>query len=331
MVKKYDLNEAFIFLDEVGFTKDWWRAIKYLIDTGELLNTVTTVTSSVSIKFKGEIELFPGRRGYGETVVAYPLSFREYISVLKPELNGKIVSTKSMDELRNVIELNMRYYSELKILFEKYLETGGFPLTIREFYSTKNVSYKTVENYLIWIENDILKAGRSTDLARQIIGTLLEKIPSTVSYDTIARQTDARSHKTVAAYINLFKNMYILDILYAYDPSRRTEQYRKEKKIFLTDPLLFKIFSYWCLREYNYSALLENTVQSHLKRIYGDRVYYFKNRYEIDAVVFEGSKAYGVEVKTTKTKYRFKPRWIKEIYILGENEIPIPVFLASLP
>jgi len=263
MVKKYDLNEAFIFLDEVGFTKDWWRAIKYLIDTGELLNTVTTVTSSVSIKFKGEIELFPGRRGYGETVVAYPLSFREYISVLKPELNGKIVSTKSMDELRNVIELNMRYYSELKILFEKYLETGGFPLTIREFYSTKNVSYKTVENYLIWIENDILKAGRSTDLARQIIGTLLEKIPSTVSYDTIARQTDARSHKTVAAYINLFKNMYILDILYAYDPSRRTEQYRKEKKIFLTDPLLFKIFSYWCLREYNYSALLENTVQSH--------------------------------------------------------------------
>lgn len=70
-----------MFLDEVTSTKGWWRLIKGYIDLGIFENDVLTVTGSSSPRLKGEVELFPGRRGEGEEIVVYPLSFREFLRV----------------------------------------------------------------------------------------------------------------------------------------------------------------------------------------------------------------------------------------------------------
>jgi len=66
---------------------------------------VITVTGSSSLKIKGDIELFPGRTGKGETIEVLPLSFKQYV------------------EVHGVRKYKLHYDKVLK-LFEKYLETG---------------------------------------------------------------------------------------------------------------------------------------------------------------------------------------------------------------
>ena len=70
--------------------KEWYRAVKFLIDGGKLRNAVLIVTGSSSMAVKREVELFPGRRGRGRDFVAYPLSFRGFLKVVEPQLVQKI-------------------------------------------------------------------------------------------------------------------------------------------------------------------------------------------------------------------------------------------------
>ena len=79
--KKSERIETSYFLDEVTSLNEWWKAIKVLVDSGEVLNDVITVTGSSSLKIKGDIELFPGRTGKGETIEVLPLSFKQYVEV----------------------------------------------------------------------------------------------------------------------------------------------------------------------------------------------------------------------------------------------------------
>ncbi|MEM3931964.1 MAG: ATP-binding protein, partial [Thermofilum sp.] len=84
------LRVSFIFLDEVTFPREWYRAIKYMVDRGYLQNDIVVLTGSLSMYAKREVETFPGRRGRGRDYVLYPLSFREYIKVSRPDLYGKL-------------------------------------------------------------------------------------------------------------------------------------------------------------------------------------------------------------------------------------------------
>ena len=59
------IKGSVILLDEVTLPKEWYRAIKSLIDKGTFSNDVLLITGSSSLAVKREVELFPGRRGSG--------------------------------------------------------------------------------------------------------------------------------------------------------------------------------------------------------------------------------------------------------------------------
>ena len=107
----------YIFLDEVTSVVEWWKAVKYLIDVGKLENCVVTVTGSSSLRVKRDIELFPGRTGLGKVVEVLPLNFKEFV------------------EIHGIKNYKLEYDVVLN-LFKKYLEVGGFPLTINGFSSS---------------------------------------------------------------------------------------------------------------------------------------------------------------------------------------------------
>jgi len=56
---------SYVFLDEVTFVREWYRAVKHLIDAGRLRSSVVTVTGSSSLWVERAAETFPGRRGKG--------------------------------------------------------------------------------------------------------------------------------------------------------------------------------------------------------------------------------------------------------------------------
>ena len=71
----------YIFLDEVTSVAEWWRSVKFLIDSGKLRDCVVTVTGSSSLKVRRDIELFPGRTGFRKVIEVLPLNFKEFAEV----------------------------------------------------------------------------------------------------------------------------------------------------------------------------------------------------------------------------------------------------------
>lgn len=296
------IRNSYIFLDEITSVPRWWRIIKGYIDLGLFNGDVLTVSGSSSIMLRGEAELFPGRRGFGQNIIVMPLTYREFLKI-----HGvKIEYTGNMDK---DISRNLAISKDIKEYFPKYLDLGGFPLSINNYPMAE-------EQLLAGFESEILKAGKNLQIVKEIVSSIFRKAPSPISYLTIGRDIGI-SYKTVQDYIELLRNLFMLDIAYLKEGKRII--WRREKKFYFLDPFISKTLSHWSLQEYLESALYEWVVESHLQRKFG-HIFYYRNSYEIDCIV----NNLKIEVKAGKPHRKY-PR---NVIILDEEKIPI--FLATI-
>ncbi len=258
-------GHSYIFLDEVTSLEGWWRPIKVLVDSGDLLGDVIVATGSSSIKVRRDADFFPGRRGAGRTVEVIPLSFREYARMMGADTD-----------------------SQVRRAFQEYLEVGGFLSKMNGMPDAELIS-----GYL----NEMVRFGKSLEIVKEIVASLFRKAPSAVSYRSLAADTSGYSYKVVQTYLEFLKDLYLVGIAYLKDDGVK---YRKERKFFFRDPALARVFSQWADQKFLESALYEWVVQEHVYREYG-RVFYYRNGYEID-VVADGLK---VEVKAGKPHRRY--------------------------
>ncbi|CAB50431.1 ATP-binding protein [Pyrococcus abyssi] len=328
------IENSYIFLDEITFPREWFRAIKLYVDMGKFKNDVLILTGSVSMYLKGEIETFPGRRGKGKEIIMYPLSFRDFVGVVAPELYRKIPVVREISKVRECLKL-LPWKDELHRLFLLYLRSGGFPRAIKDVLGKGRVSGDTYDTYLSWVRGDIIKFGKSEEVARMIMKTILDKVPSPIGWNTIAREIDIGSHKTVFSYIEFLEKSFILKVLHYFDPNTLEPDFRKEKKVHLIDPFLYELFSRWCLVEKpSEDKIVESVVASHLARKY--EVGYWRNGKEVDVVTKSGI-GFEVKWKGKVTPSRLRVGKIKEVITLSKDDIstdplmiPVPIFLACL-
>lgn len=333
-----DIANSIIILDEITSPDEWYRGIKSLIDLGKLKKEVLILTGSSSIAVKKQVELFPGRRGHGKDFVLFPLSFREFIKVVNPDLFARIDFIKNFEdeELRKKAVKALPFIKELDKLLLTYKRYGGFPLGIEGINSSKEDAKRV---YLSWIKNAILKSERNDLIARQIIKAILEKIPSPISWENISKQIEIKSPKTVAAYISLLKSIFVLDLLYNVDISKKTIKFGKNKKIHFLDPLLLEIFEEWCLLaiKNKENILAESLVATALIRVFPERTFFWKNGFEVDVLVLDKNKFYGFEVKwSEKPEIRKLPQLHSSV-LITKNEfsssplkIPLSIFLSII-
>ncbi|MEM1554742.1 MAG: ATP-binding protein [Thermoproteota archaeon] len=274
-------NFDFIFIDEVTSLENWWMPLKGLIDAGCFKKSSLTVSGSISLKLRKQAELFPGRTGSGKVVEVMPLSFRELVEVLK-------VGEKT---------------SRIREAFEIYKKYGGFPASLNYF---ENFYGEWVKAF----ESDILKIGLSLKTSYQILSSLLTKLPSPVSYQSIASDIGV-SYKTVSEYLEKFENLFVMKLVY-WKEGKRID-FKKEKKIFFRDPLILHAISFWTKEKFLDATLYENIVQEHLFRRFGE-VYYYRDGFEIDCLADELK----IEVKAGKPHRKY-PR---NVIILEEEDIP---------
>jgi len=324
------IKSSVIMLDEITAVEEWWRTIKNMIDDGVFRKDVLILTGSTSIKIKRQTDLFPGRRENGRDYVLYPLSFKEFVSIVDPELFNRL-DTKN-------IRKNVVYLSELNRLLKIYFSTGGFPLTINSYFENGVVVADVKETYLAWIKNDILKAGKEETIAREILKVVLSKVPSTISWESISKEISVKSPKTVASYISMLEDMFLLTVAYFIDPNEGIVKFGKNKKIHFLDPFFFHLLEEWCMAKVNQkeSVIAESVLASHLLRKFGE-VFYWKNKKEIDVVVREDGKLKGYECKWREKvkKYKLIVGKIKEVKVLtksemSENILPLALFLLAL-
>jgi predicted AAA+ superfamily ATPase len=294
------LKSCLIVLDEVTSVPGWWRLVKGYVDAGSFRNDVLILSGSSSLRLKGEVELLPGRMGKGKELSVLPLSFREYLSVMGVEVEPS-------EDPRN-FDILLPQASKIRSYFRDYLRTGGFPLPL-------NSDPSAAEQLIRSIEGEILRVGRSLDIAISIISQLLRAAPSPISFNSVASQLSI-SHRTVREYVEFFSALMVLGQALYFDGSPK---FRKERKFFIRDPFLAKALSIWTSTEFLESALYEWVVQEHLLRKHGS-VYYWRDSYEIDAIAGELK----IEVKAGKPHRRYP----KGVTMLSEDDIPL--FLALI-
>ncbi len=285
MRKKEGIDSSFLFLDEVSSVREWWKVAKFLIDSGVFENDVVTVLGSSTINIVKAPERFPGRKGKGREIVVLPLSFPEFAKVSGYSPRKLLYDAEALEKL-----------------WKAYKKLGGFPKSINRHEDAN-------ESFIGAIVSEIRKHEKSVEIFQGIVETLLRKIPSPLSYHSIAKEVEV-SHKTVREYLEFFEDCLVAKTVYwkGLHPKRR-----KEKKVFFRDPFVYRSFSFWTGARFLESALLEGIVQEHLLRKFGE-VYYYRNKYEIDCIA--GSLK--VEVKAGKPHRRYP----KGVTILEEEDIP---------
>ncbi|BDC17647.1 ATPase [Acidianus sp. HS-5] len=306
MKKEEGIKSSFIFLDEVTFVKDWFRAVKHLIDRGELLNDVITISSSSSLSVLKQKESFPGRRGKGKDVSLYPLSFYEFIKVMNPRIEAK-----------------PGWYEEIRELFNEYLKVGGLPLSIN--------GSSPIRSYIDWIIYEINKVGRDEKIAKQILSSILSTTPSRVNYNSIAKEVGV-NHTTVAEYVKLFDDMFLTLTLRFVDVNTGYFNYRKQIKIHFIDPLFYDVVATWTgVRRPEDPVIVEGVVASHLSRFYTVGYTEVGNE-EIDVITLPDMTGYEVKYREKAKAVKVVAGKMKKVITLSKNgdndTVPVHLFLA---
>ncbi|RLG70127.1 MAG: ATP-binding protein [Candidatus Iainarchaeum archaeon] len=324
-------GKKYLFFDEITFVPDWQRAVKYFLDSLLGKNKMIYITGSSSIALKKET--FPGREIKIKTM--YPLSFKEFCLVfgsngLKREIKAKETSVEKR------INQFVFCYEEIRELFAKYIQCGGFPRSAYEFMEKNEISEETRDIMWKWFVADIAKIERSERIASSVLIGILKNYCSRFSLSSIAKEMEIGSHVTVRDYLEIFENLFIVRNVFPVDLKREAEKFRKMRKVYFIDPFIYHVFKEKLLglstKAEEVPKVVEGIVAEHLFRKYG-KVFYLTGKKEID--FYTANTA--IEVKwqnrvkkknLAKIDVKNKVLLSKDEFELGDiNIIPVSIFL----
>lgn len=315
--ESWNVKNSYIFLDEITYVDEWWRAIKSRIDQKKFTRDIIYISGSTSIDILKAKERFPGRRGNGKDITYFPMSFSEFARNFS-KIDIETTNIENTEKWKRKIETMRVYRKPLLSLFEIYLQTGGFPLSIRDFYERNRITIMTEKTYLDWIKNEWVRMKKNEKYMKEIVSYILRAKLSPVSWFKIAQNTSINSPNTVLSYIETLENMYIAKVLYVYTHEEKIA-YRKNKKIHIIDPFLYRILSRYTRIKVDEDQIVESTIVGHIMRV--GEVYYWKNKTEVDIVaIINGEKLY-IEVKWSKKPKRTPPR--PTPYTVDKYKIPL--------
>lgn len=302
-----DTNEMkYIFIDEITSIIEWQLSIKYLVDTGYLDSCVAILTGSSAIDLKYSSERLPGRKGKGKDLAMFPLSFREYLLTSKNEVPkftiSEIMDLSEGDTKKLIFELSF-----LQSKFQKYLISGGFPLSINDFLSYGKISEDTIRTYSDFMLGEISKHTEKLNMLQ-----LLKKLPDIFaqrfSWNSLLEYVSGpESVDTIKRYFENLSYSFVFSILYFYDFIKGRIKPRKQKKIFPIDPIIFEIVSFHSSRIIDQSKVVESVVLRHLisssslntglNLIDGPYYWYSNKGKEIDFLHIDDGYSVPIEVK----------------------------------
>ena len=318
--KRQDTDLCYILLDEVTYIKGWDKGIKYLADAGMLENVELLITGSDLLIIKEARMRFPGRRGTTDTVDfhLYPLSFFEAV-----RLNRQITS----DEIERIISSNVEQddllINKLYDEFNAYLIHGGFLTAMNDMAMHQRILPATFSTYSDWIRGDMLKRHKQEHYLREILGAIVKRYGSQVTWNALARDLSIDHPQTVSVYAALLESMDAVFIQPALLEDKLAAAPKKARKLMFSDPFVFHAVRAWlnpCKDPFNQQVLpalnnpdwaarlTEACVITHYRRKFS--TYYIKAEGEIDIAYLDENRFWPVEIKWTK---QLRPKTLKQI------------------
>jgi uncharacterized protein len=212
----------FVLLDEITFVREWWRAIKHELDSG--FQGTLVVTGSHAADLRHGADRMPGRFGGGDELELLPMSFAEFCA-MRAQAGWPMLS--HVEAVR------------------AFMRSGGFPAAVVEAGPEGREPVQTRETFRRWLLGDAMKLGKQELFLRDIMGQLAVTMGSCLSLQKLAQRTQLGSHHTAQDYVALLEDCFALRTLFSMDPNTGAFHYRREKKFYFTDPLIFSLALNW--------------------------------------------------------------------------------------
>ena len=301
---------VYVFLDEVHFLENWQFYIKKYFDRKYPLKFIVSGSAATLIK-KGTESL--AGRTVEETI--YPFSFYEFLGYRIK--NQKML--EAIDNLRdNFFPFSpvdathiIPYITEIKIVFEEYSEKGGFPnlFDVRERLLWNRLIKEDIIEKVIYRDMVALYDIKKPEVLERLF-LYLADISSQILSVSIIANSIGLSREYTEKYLLYLEQALLIKRLNKYAKSVE-KSIRSAGKIHLLDVGLINAFS-----RGNPGQVLESMVAGHLLRHSGSRVYYFREKYEVDLVFEIDGHVFPVEVKN---KDRISRRDLSGLYAFGKK------------
>lgn len=196
--------------------------------------------------------------------------------------------------------------------FDRYLVHGGYLTAINDLEVHGRILPATFAIYCDWIRGDMLKRGKQERFLAEILGSVIRRYGSQVTWPSLAADLSIDHPMTVADYVQLLAQMDVLIVQHALREDRLTAAPKKARKVVLSDPFIFHALRSWLdavddpfaaqvkpvvgNREWA-GKLAEACAAAHHHRMHP--TYYIKGDGEVDIAVVSGATFWPIEVKWT--------------------------------
>ncbi len=211
-------DRKIVLLDEVSFVANWDRAVKHEIDSGH--THILMVTGSHAYDLRRGADRMPGRFDGGGEFHILPMEFGEFE---KARRQAGWAFENRVDELR------------------AYFRVGGFPSAVAEAGPSARKPSRAMATYLRWLLGDAVTLGKQESYLKELLAQLALCLQTPLSLQTLAKKTRIGSHNTVQEYVALLESCFALRQLHAVDLDTGAFRFRKDRKFYFTDPLLYRV------------------------------------------------------------------------------------------
>ncbi len=347
----------FFILDEVTYIRGWERAVKYCADAGLLDRVVLMVTGSDLTIVREARALLPGRRGEADRVDyhLYPVDFASS-AALTACLSEEEISTLTEGSTSGIDDLSEESWDRIERALELYLVHGGFLTAMNDLAANGRIRPATFTTYSDWIRGDALKRRKNESYLKEIVGAILRRTGSQVTWNALARDLSIDHPSTVADYVQLLADMDAVFIQPALKENVLTAAPKKARKVVPTDPFIGHAMRSWiqpvpdpfteqvlpaCNDSEGTSTLVEAVVVTHARRWFP--TYYIKAEGEVDLALVDEGTFWPIEIKW---RSQSRPKSLKQIrkypngivaarcrrphQLEGTPVLPLPVVLCQL-
>lgn len=254
-------KEPILFFDEIQNIENWEKFINRIYEKG----IKVFVTGSNAKLLSSEIST--SLTGRNKVIELFPFSFTEYLQYQKSNINHK--------------RANPRQKALVQKSLNQYMETGGFPLVVKEndlelinSYFQDILYRDIVSRYRLNQVNEIKEIGL---YFASNIGRLF-------SYSTLQTISGIKSLSSIKDYLKYYEQSYLFFYLKKFDYSVK-KQIMNPKKVYTIDTAFANRLGFNFSQ--NKGRLLENIIYLELLRR-GKEVYYFSGKNECDFLIKEG-------------------------------------------
>lgn len=254
-------KEPVLFFDEIQNISNWEKFANRMYEKGIKI----FVTGSNAKLLSSEIS--SSLTGRNKLIELFPFSFPEYLRFIGTNWNLDRLSSKAKSLL--IKDLN------------QYIQTGGFPLVVKENDT------ELVNGYFQDIlYRDIISRYRLAQVneIKQIGLYLLSNTGKLFSYATLQNISGVKSLSSIKDYLYYYEQTYLFFYLKKFDYSVK-KQIMNPKKVYTVDQGFANRLGFNFSE--NKGRLLENIVFMELRR-QGKDVFYHLDKYECDFLIREG-------------------------------------------